>query len=199
MWRKSFGAVARWVAATGCLTPTAFAAPLAVEHPVSAQSYQQSLRDNVLPSSFIVRAFSFSLTSVEVNTLFMKKNRGYLTNFIKAAVKAACLAGETGSESACEMVSESLSDSSVSVCTRTEAGKNMAQWLFQVDEDNWFSWEQVLAPSVGYASNPNRQLVLFTNFTSYGVFTSALPAEGLPVIFDLDAKIMTFWVAELFD
>lgn len=180
------------------LPSMALASPQAVDHPQNAWNYLDTLEYQLLPSVFIVEPFSFAITPTNLSSLISEQGQQTLKSLVSEAVITACLGKGTASD-VCQSGGSTLPGMPSELLTGKRGAERIAKWLYNVDYDNWFSYEGILLPSSEYLERPNRWLLYFPDFSSKQLFTSAIPAVGLPVVIDLDANTMTFWTAELFD
>ncbi len=79
-----------------------------------------------------------------------------------------------------------------------------ALWWYRFDEDNWFSFEQVLAETrhyLDYAFGPHdrRELRLFKGFENAGVLVDAICPADLPVVIHYAEQSITVWTCQLND
>ena len=80
----------------------------------------------------------------------------------------------------------------------------LALWFFRFDEDNWFSFDQVLEKTKAYLNgvskwNDRLELRLFKGFSLKGILTEAISGPDLPVVVNHGDKTVTIISCELRD
>ena len=79
-----------------------------------------------------------------------------------------------------------------------------AFWFYQIDADNWFSYERVREQIEKYLNHypdwdSRLELYLFKGFENQGILTNAITNEGLPVVVNHEERAVTLWTAQLND
>lgn len=183
----------------GCLVASAaFGSSISPVESPAAGAFQTQLQKQVLPQSFHVRHYTFALGTESSELIVSERDLSLLREMVAAAVAAACEVQQIA-DSVCRGVTADLRSEDVEVLSGTGAAKMLAEWFYSVDHDNWFSWDDIFAPSEAYLSAASRHLFVFRSFNPDGFFTTALAPVGLPVVLDTRENTLTLWVTELFD
>jgi hypothetical protein len=170
----------------------------AVEFPSpSAELFKKKISDEVLQKNYTLASYSYLFTNAdELPEVLSSSNK--LRGFIADRVYDYCLL-HSQVPGHCENGAEALRGASVTQYDDQAAASGLAGWIYDLDGDNWFDFDQVLSQTTRYLSPGRRELRVLQGFDPDGVLAQGLLQKDLPMVVDFDERTITIWTLRLED
>jgi hypothetical protein len=164
----------------------------------SASDFRGRIYKNVLLANYSLTAHSYRLASSELFRA-VRGSEPLLREFVSERILELCRS--RGVElSRCDAARvDALSTRDYWVVSPDEQSQAFAGWLFALDGDNWFRFEDAAAETGVYLAGVDRELVMFPSFNPDGILVDLLSSNGLPVVVDSSEETITIWTNELAD
>jgi hypothetical protein len=170
----------------------------AIEFPsASAELFKKKISAEVLHSNYTLRSYSYLFTDGdELPEVLSSTNK--LRGFLAERVYNYCLL-HSQVPGHCENGSEALRNAQVTQFDEQGAPTGLAGWIYDLDGDNWFGFDDVLAQTATYLKSGRREFRLLRGFDPDGVLSEGLLQKDLPMVVDYDERTITVWTLRLED
>ena len=169
----------------------------------SAEAFENSLEnstDGILFENWPVDNWTIHIGDAQTFSNLVD-DRTHLQNVISRRVLEICL-DQNRDENRCYSARGYLRDTAwvQEDASGYIAAHRLALTFFEVDEDNWFSFDMMLDKTLDYLSTGRRELRLYKGFNAIGVIDDGgIGLPDLPVVIDRDEQTITSFSASLFD
>jgi hypothetical protein len=173
----------------------------------SAEAFHYSLTnetDGVLHSNWPVRTWSLEILDGDKFDDLMY-NIYYYKNFVANRVLEICEAnreewGETDMYT-CASARNYIRNTWMHKFTGSTKDEELTDTFWDVDEDNWFSYEYFQSKAIDYVQTGNKRVYIVRDFYHEGrtVEGRGIEMDDLVMVVDMDEQTITFITSELFD
>ncbi len=162
-----------------------------------ATQFQHAMASRVLSSNFQIAAYSYHIEDSAAYSNITKHSHA-MGLFVAERVRDICKS-QNRSRTNCDHAYQNLVQASFTRLSDTSAVQQFSNWIYALDGDNWYQFENLKNLVDDYLNTTQHELVFFPTFQSEGVLVNDLGAEGQSVIFNHETQSVTIWTLNLRD